>query len=135
MDSNFMDSEPDFDVICNVVSILPAEYDVISEVEESEEDYNLEDLEKYKSMCCYVTYYGYSNQQKATFDKPNGSMKSHLNPLFIPTKVDNVRVNKILVDGGATMNLMPQSLLKRIGKCDADLKPHNIVLSNYVGEN
>jgi hypothetical protein len=24
MDSDFMDSEPDFDVLCNVVSILPA---------------------------------------------------------------------------------------------------------------
>ena len=41
-----MDSEPDFDVVCNVVSILPAEYDVVSEVEESEEDYNTEDMEK-----------------------------------------------------------------------------------------
>ena len=41
MDSNFMDSEPDFDVISNVVSSLPVEYDVIYEVEESQEDYNL----------------------------------------------------------------------------------------------
>jgi len=32
MDSDFMDSEPDFDVICNAVSILPAEYDVVYEV-------------------------------------------------------------------------------------------------------
>jgi hypothetical protein len=62
-----MDSEPDFDAICNVVSILPAGYDVISEVEEYEEHYNPEDMEKYKSMCCYVTDYGYGNQQKAKF--------------------------------------------------------------------
>jgi len=34
MDSYFMDSEPDFDVISNVVSILPSEYDIISEVED-----------------------------------------------------------------------------------------------------
>ena len=33
MDSNFLDSEPNFDVLCNVVSIFPAEYDVVSEVE------------------------------------------------------------------------------------------------------
>jgi len=37
-----------------VVSILPAEYDMISEVKEFEEDYNPEDMEKYKSMCCCV---------------------------------------------------------------------------------
>jgi len=65
MDSDFMDSELHFIVIWNVVSILPIEYDVISEVEEYEEDYNPEDMEKYKYMCCYVTYYGYGNQQKA----------------------------------------------------------------------
>lgn len=45
-----MDSESDIDVVCNVVSILPAEYDVVSEVKESEDDYNPEDMEKYKSM-------------------------------------------------------------------------------------
>jgi len=38
MDSDFMDSKPNFDIVCNVVSILPAEYGVVSEVEESEED-------------------------------------------------------------------------------------------------
>jgi len=126
-----MDLEPDFDVICNVVSILPTEYDVISKVEESEEDYNPEDMEKYKFMCCYVTNFGYVNQQKAIFEKPNGSMRSHIKPLSIQAKVDEVRVNKVLVDGGAAVYLMPQSLLKKIGICDADLKPHNIILSNY----
>ena len=43
----------------------------------------------------------------------------------------NIRVNKVLVDVGDVVNLMPQSLLKKIGKCGTDLKPHNIVLSNY----
>ena len=50
IDSDFTDSEPDFDVVCNVVSILPAEYDVVSEVEESEDDFNPEDREKYRPM-------------------------------------------------------------------------------------
>ena len=30
--------------------------------------------------------------------------------------------------------MTPQSLLKKIGKFDTDLKPHNIVLSNYEGK-
>jgi len=40
----------------------------------------------------------------------------------------------MLVDGGAAVNLMPQSLLKRIGKTDKDLKPHNVILSTYEGK-
>ena len=65
MDSNFMDSEPHFDVICNVVSILPAQYDVVYEVEESEDDFDLEDMEKYRPMCYYATNYGCVDEQKA----------------------------------------------------------------------
>jgi len=68
------------------------------------------------------------------YEEPNGSMKSHLKPLFIQAKVDDVKVNKVLVDGGVVVNLMPHSQPKRIGKCDADLKPQNIVLSNYEGK-
>jgi len=39
--SRFTNSEPDFDVICNFVSILPAEYDMISEIDDSERSSNL----------------------------------------------------------------------------------------------
>ena len=58
---------------------------------------------------------GCGDQQKSIFEKPNGSMKSHLKPLFIQAKVDDVGVHKELVDGGAAVKLMPQSLLKKLG--------------------
>ena len=61
-------------------------------------------------------------------------MKNHLKPLFIQAKVDKIGINKVLVDGGVIVNLMPQSLLKRIDKIDKDLKPHNVILSNYEGK-
>lgn len=48
--------------------------------------------------------------------------------------MEYVGVNKILVDGSATVNLMPQFMLERIGKFDNDLRPHNMFLSNYEGK-
>jgi len=45
-----MDSQPDFDVICNVVSILPAKYDMVSEVDDPEEEFDLKDMEEFKPM-------------------------------------------------------------------------------------
>jgi len=129
MDSYFIESEPDIDVICNVVSILPSKYDVVSEVEESEDDFNQEDIDKYRPMCYYVTNCGCVDEQNAMFEKPYGSMKIHLKPLFIQAKVDEIGVNKVLVDGGVDVNLMPQSLLKKIEKFNTDLKSRNIVLS------
>lgn len=58
-------------------------------------------------------------------------MRKHLKPLFVQARIDDRAFNKVLVDGGAVVNLMSRSLLKKIGKFDADLKPHNIVLLNY----
>lgn len=43
-------------------------------------------------------------------------------------------MNKILVDGGAVVNLMPHFLLVKIGKFDIDLRHHNMVFSNYEGK-
>ena len=91
-------------------------------MKKSEDDYNPEDIEIYKSMCYYVTYYGYGDQQKAIFVKPNGSMKGHLKTIFIQAKVDDIRVNNVFVDSGVPVNLMPQSLLKKIGKWGTNLK-------------
>lgn len=48
--------------------------------------------------------------------------------------MENVRVNKILVDNGVVVNLMPHYMLKRIGKDDTGTKLHNMVLSNYEGK-
>jgi len=129
-----VDSEPDFDVICNVVSIFPAEYDMVSEVEDSKEEFDPKEMEEYKTMCYFVTNNGSEDDQKAIFEKIDDSMKTHLKPLFIQAKVDEIGVKKVLVDGGAAVNLMPQSLLKRIGKTDKDLKPRNVILSNYEGK-
>jgi len=107
---------------------------VVFEVEQSEEDYNPEDMEKYKSMCLYVRDYGCGDQQKTIFEKPSGSMKGHHKPLFVQAKVDDIEINKVLVESGDAVNLMHQSLLKKIGKCGTELKPNNICLSNYEGK-
>jgi len=57
-------------------------------------------------MCYYVTNDSCGSEQKATFEKPDSSMKNHLKPLFIQDKVDEVSINKVLVDGGAIVNLI-----------------------------
>ncbi|MCI17234.1 hypothetical protein A2U01_0038381, partial [Trifolium medium] len=44
MDDDLLESEADFDVICNVVSILPVEYDVWSEVTDGEDDFDEPDM-------------------------------------------------------------------------------------------
>nr|KYP55191.1 hypothetical protein KK1_001398 [Cajanus cajan] len=42
--------------------------------------------------------------------------------------------NKVLVDGGAAGNILPRTMLKRFGKSTTDLKPHNMLISDYAGK-
>ena len=69
--SKFMDSDPDFDVICTMVSILPAEYDMVSEVNDLEEEFDPKLMEEYKSMCYFVTNDGSESNRKAIFEQPD----------------------------------------------------------------
>ena len=53
---------------------------------------------------------GVVEEQKAMFERPSPGMMYHLKPLFIRAKVDGMAVNKVFVDGGATVNLRPYTL-------------------------
>lgn len=99
-------SEDNFDIICNVVSVLPREYDYITKVEEPL-DYKEEEMVKHKTVCYFVMNNGYIVEKNTFFERPDKGMKSHLKPLFIRAKVENTTINKILNDGGVVVNLMP----------------------------
>lgn len=125
------DSVASLDIACNMVSVLPREYDQVMEVEEPKGMAEM-DMARHKPVCYYIMNNDCVEDQNVFFERPDESTKSHLKPLFIRGKVDSVGVNKILVDGGAEVNLMSHYMLKRFGKDDTDTKPYNMVLSNYV---
>ena len=104
---------------------------MVSEVSETEEDFMLYEYVGGKPSCYYVINSGVVEEQKAMFERPSPWMMCHLKPLLIRAKVDGISVNKVFVDGSAAVNLMPYTLFKKMGKCDDDLRHHNMVLSNY----
>ena len=127
------EGESSLNINCNVVSVLPCEFGQETEVEEREEDDAI-DLTKHRPVCYYVMDNGAVEEQNAFFEYPEPAMQNHLKPLFIRAKVGTHGVNKVLVDGGAAVNLMPHFMLKKLGIQDVDIKPHNMVLSNYEGK-
>nr|KYP34103.1 hypothetical protein KK1_044978 [Cajanus cajan] len=72
--------------------------------------------------------------KSVVFDSPTEDMKAHLKPLLLTLMIEGHEVNKVLVDGGAAINILPRTMLKRFGKTIADLKPHNILISDYAGK-
>jgi hypothetical protein len=62
------------------------------------------------------------------FTKPKESV-NHLKPLFVYGHIDGIPIAKMLVDGGAAVNLMPYSLYRKLGKQDDELVKTNMTLS------
>jgi hypothetical protein len=94
-DDDLLGSENDFDVLVGVVSILPAEYDVLSEIQSGEDEFDSSELALHKPMCYYVMNNGCLEEQMAFFERPHEGMKSNLTLLFIQAKVNDVGINKV----------------------------------------
>jgi hypothetical protein len=66
--------------------------------------------------------------KEATFTKPKESV-NHLKSLFVRDHIDGIPITKMLVDGGAIVNLMPYSLYRKLEKQDDELVKTNMSLS------
>lgn len=104
---------------------------MVLEVSETKEDFMSDESVGGKPPCYYVINSGVVEEQKSMFERPSPWMMYHLKPLPIRAKVDGIAVNKVFIDGSAVVNLVPYTLFKKMGKCDDDLRHHNMVLSNY----
>jgi len=54
----------------------------------------------------------------AIFEKPADDERQHLKALFVKGRVDGQPMTKILVDGGAPINIMPYAVYRKLGKGD-----------------
>ena len=62
-------------------------------------------------------------------------MKKHLRPLHIKATSEAKRVRRILINGGAAINLLPLRILDKLGNSKQKLKDTNMVVINYHGKN
>jgi hypothetical protein len=66
----------------------------------------------------------------AMFEKPeNPGM--HMKPLFIRGHLDRTPIGHMFIDGGASVNILPLSLFKKVGHIEGDLKHTNLSLSIF----
>jgi hypothetical protein len=57
-----------------------------------------------------------------------------LKALYLKAYINGQPVNKMLVDTGAKVNIMPDSVLCRLGQCTGDLIKTNVTLSDFNGQ-
>ena len=58
---------------------------------------------------------------QATFDKPDDKERKHLRPLFLKGYINDKPITKMLVDGGAAVNIMPYVTYQKLGLGEEDL--------------
>jgi hypothetical protein len=65
--------------------------------------------------------------KEATFIKAK-ELVNHLKPHFVRGHIDGIPIARMLVNGGATVNLMPYSLYRKLGKQDYELVKTKMML-------
>jgi hypothetical protein len=57
-----------------------------------------------------------------------------MKPLFIRGYLDRMPIRHMLIDGGASINILSLSLFKKLGHVECDLKYTNLSLSVFAGD-
>jgi hypothetical protein len=68
------------------------------------------------------------------FEKLQAKCYRHLKVLYLKGYINGQPVNKMLVDTGAAVNIMPYSVLRRLGWSTGDLIKTNVMLSDFNGQ-
>jgi hypothetical protein len=68
------------------------------------------------------------------FEKPREKNYKHLKALYLKGYINGHPVNKMLVDTGAAVNIMPYSVLHQLGRSAEDLIKTNVTLSDFNGQ-
>jgi hypothetical protein len=72
--------------------------------------------------------------QPIIFEKPKEKSYKHLKGLYLKGLIDGKPFNRMLVNTGAAVNLMPYSVLRRLGRSSADLIKTNVMLNDFNGQ-
>jgi hypothetical protein len=68
------------------------------------------------------------------FEKPQEKNYKHLKALYLKGYINGHPVYKMLVDTSAAVNIMPYSVLRRLGRSIEDLIKTNVTLSDFNGQ-
>jgi hypothetical protein len=70
--------------------------------------------------------------KEAIFEKPE-ELSQHLKPLYVQGHIDGKPISRMLIDGGAAINLIPYSIFKKLGRKDDELVKTNLTLNDVGG--
>ncbi|KAM2689767.1 hypothetical protein EV1_043028 [Malus domestica] len=67
------------------------------------------------------------------FSRPSISLANHLKPIYVSAHLECVPFKRILIDGGAAVNVLPTKQMRKMGKGTEDLIPADLTVSSFSG--
>ncbi|KAM1493283.1 hypothetical protein PS1_025447 [Malus domestica] len=67
------------------------------------------------------------------FSRPNSSLANHLKPIYVAAHLEGVPFKRILIDGGAAVNVLPAKQMRKMGRGTDDLIPTDLTVSSFSG--
>ena len=67
------------------------------------------------------------------FEKPIDKKYHHLKLLYLKGYINGKPINRMMVDTGAAVNLLPYAVCCKIGRTEEDLIKTNVVLNDFKG--
>ncbi|XP_058208205.1 uncharacterized protein LOC131321220 [Rhododendron vialii] len=64
---------------------------------------------------------------------PVDALVRHLKPLYIMVHINGQPINKVLIDNGAIVNILPSKMMKILNKNESDLIPTEVTVGNFAG--
>ena len=110
---------------CNAIT-LPREFMVTSWVQREEDAQGATPILLVDEEECQDT-------GKIVFEKSTLSICHHLKPLYIKAHMDGRPVNRVLVDNGAAVNILPTSKLRKLFKIESNLIATDVSVSDFAG--
>jgi hypothetical protein len=130
---------------CSMVFVLPAKY--AKEVENDHFNCNLADIsdlggkeEKIlpSSKAPETKSDTTTSEDKVTaemmcFPRPTKDMANQLRPLYITAHLQGAPINKILVDNGSAVNVLPFRSMQTLGMDKYAIQPTSLIVKNFTG--
>ncbi|KAM1771250.1 hypothetical protein ACFX11_046094 [Malus domestica] len=70
---------------------------------------------------------------KMVFVRPSLTLANHLKPIYITAHMEGVPFKRVLIDGGATVNVLPYKQMKRMCRNKEDLIHMDLTVSSFSG--
>ncbi|GKU99938.1 hypothetical protein SLEP1_g12712 [Rubroshorea leprosula] len=70
--------------------------------------------------------------EQIIFNKPDESVARHIKLLYISAHMDGVPMNRVLVDNGAAVNVIPSFMLRTLGKNSEDLVYTDVTINDFT---